>query len=166
MATNFSSFNKLLLINPFLPGLYMQNDKNLKTNFNLKWGVEGNCHIVIKTKEIQNLMPFLTKVYGDLDQNQKISLLIMKDKMLCQIISANAELQELWSKVLLLIIHFSSGTTKIVCPLGFTCNRWQLANQIRHSPSLTLAIVVLGSKWLLSKISRASRTLRGPQPLL
>ena len=63
-------------------------------------------------------MPFLTKVYGDLDQNQKISLLIMKDKMLCQIISANAELQELWSKVLLLIIHFSSGTTRIVCPLG------------------------------------------------
>ena len=40
-------------------------------------------------------MPFLTKVYGDLDQNQKISVLIMKDKMLCQIISANAELQEL-----------------------------------------------------------------------
>lgn len=33
-----------MLINPFLPGLYMQNDKNFKTNFNLKWGVEGNCH--------------------------------------------------------------------------------------------------------------------------
>lgn len=29
----------------------MHNDKNLKTNFNLKWGVEGNCHIVIKTKQ-------------------------------------------------------------------------------------------------------------------
>ena len=29
--------------------------------------------IVIKTKELQNFMPFLNKVYGDRDQTQKIS---------------------------------------------------------------------------------------------
>ena len=33
-------------------------------------------------------MPFLSKVYGERDQNWKISLLIMKDKMLYHLISA------------------------------------------------------------------------------
>ena len=35
-------------------------------------------------------MPFLSKVYGDRGQNQKISLVIMKDKMLCQLINAQS----------------------------------------------------------------------------
>lgn len=63
----------------------MQNDKDFKRNFTLKRGIQT---IVIKTKELQNLMPFLNKVYGDRDQNQKISLVISKDKMLCQRICA------------------------------------------------------------------------------
>ena len=35
-------------------------------------------------------MSFLRKVYGDRDQNQKISLVIMKDKMLYQLIGAQS----------------------------------------------------------------------------
>lgn len=36
-------------------------------------------------------MPFFSKMYGDRGQNQKISLVIMKDKMLCQLININAQ---------------------------------------------------------------------------
>lgn len=58
----------------------MHNDKDFQRNFTLKWGVEDNCY------KDKIWMSFLRKMYGDQDQNQKISLVIMKDKMLYQLI--------------------------------------------------------------------------------
>lgn len=142
-----------------MPGLYVHNDKDFQRNFTLKWSVEDNCY---KDKRTSNLMPFLSKVYGDRDQNQKISLVIMKDKMLCQLISDQS------SKNYVQRLHYLS---KLFLPgqqnlfaHWVTHNRWKLANQMGHSASLRL--LYLDANDYVSEISRVRRGLRSPQPLL